>query len=75
MDLTLNIKVYHTKKLFEVNLHQGFPTWALPPTGGRWRVQGGRWSIKMNLGGAEADHRSLTKINIYPKLQKNISKI
>ena len=27
------------------------------------------------FGGAEADHRPLTKINIYRKLQKNIPKI
>ena len=46
-------------------------------TAHRWAMKSsrGRWSIKMNLGGAKADHRPLKKINIYRKLQKNIRKI
>ena len=46
-------------------------------TAHRWAMKSSRGAVvdKNEYGGAEADHRPLTKINIYPKLQKNIPKI
>ena len=42
----------------------------------RWALESSRGAVvdQNEFGGAEADHRPLTKINIYPKLQKNIPK-
>ena len=46
-------------------------------TAHRWAMESSRGAVvdQNEFGGAEADHRPLTKINIYPKLQKNIPKI
>ena len=41
-------------------------------TAHRWAMEGSRGAVvdQNEFGGAEADHRPLTKINIYRKLQK-----
>ena len=65
-----------TDFLYQIKIHSSTPR--VPNVGAtahRWAMESSRGAVvdQNEFGGAEADHRPLTKINIYPKLQKNIS--